>query len=552
MRSEAWSRAEGAIRLLAVDPFGLGGVWLRARAGPVRDRFLAAAGAVAAVRRIHPSIGDDALFGGSAVYETFASGRLVRRAGILDAPAGLVLSSAERAPAGLVARLGGALDRGACHLIALDEGAEPAEALAEGLADRLAFHLDLGETGWRETDEIHPEDVSEARARRAAVRASREAVDALARVAARCGVGSLRAPILALRAARASAALSGRAEIGADDLAMAAELVIAPRAQIAPAEAEDESPPPEQRPGDEAPSDAASEREAIRAPEEVVLAAVLAALPPDLADRLAARRAARAGGAAQGAGAKRSGARRGRPLPPRPGALDGRARIDAAATLRAALPWRRLRAAPPSGGVPIRRQDIRLRRYEERSERTLIFVVDASGSAAFARLAETKGAIEILLARAYARRDLVALIAFRNLGAELLLPPTRALVSAKRRLASLPGGGGTPLAAGLAAAQRLATSEQGRGRAATIAVLTDGRANIDLSGAPDRASARRDAASLAGAIRAASVPSLVVDTGRRPDAAACELAERIGGRCFALPHADAARLSALVETVCDV
>ena len=94
-------------------------------------------------------------------------------------------------------------------------------------------------------------------------------------------------------------------------------------------------------------------------------------------------------------------------------------------------------AAPATAG------DIRLRRYEERSDRLLIFTVDASGSAALARLAEAKGAIEILLAEAYARRDHVCLIAFRGTEAELLLPPTRSLVQTKRRLAGLPGGGGT-------------------------------------------------------------------------------------------------------------
>ena len=72
------------------------------------------------------------------------------------------------------------------------------------------------------------------------------------------------------------------------------------------------------------------------------------------------------------------------------------------------------------------------------------------------RLAEVKGAIELLLVDCYVRRDSVALIAFRGKTAELVLPPTRSLARAKRVLAGLPGGGGTPIASGLEAALALA------------------------------------------------------------------------------------------------
>ena len=123
-----------------------------------------------------------------------------------------------------------------------------------------------------------------------------------------------------------------------------------------------------------------------------------------------------------------------------------------------------------------------MKRYEDRSDRLVIFAVDASGSSAISRLAEAKGAIELLLGDAYARRDHVALVAFRGTSAEILLPPTRSLVQTKRRLAELPGGGGTPLASGMEAALELALGAQRRGMAPTVCILTDGRANIDKTG----------------------------------------------------------------------
>jgi magnesium chelatase subunit D len=168
--------------------------------------------------------------------------------------------------------------------------------------------------------------------------------------------------------------------------------------------------------------------------------------------------------AASGTGAAKKGNRRGRPLPSRAGRLGSDTRVDLVATLRAAAPWQplRRRATGQDDRLHVRMSDVRVRQFEERSDRAIIFVVDASGSAALARLAEAKGAIELLLGEAYARRDHVALVAFRGDGADILLPPTRSLVQTKRRLGQLPGGGGTPLASGLKAALDLAELARAR------------------------------------------------------------------------------------------
>ncbi|NBE05911.1 VWA domain-containing protein, partial [Paragemmobacter ruber] len=264
--------------------------------------------------------------------------------------------------------------------------------------------------------------------------------------------------------------------------------------------------------------------------------------------------AARAAPSSAGPGAAHGGNRRGRPLPARPGRLSPGARLDLVATLRAAAPWqplRRRQTARPDAVLLVRASDIRLRRFRETSDRVLIFAVDASGSAAFARLAEAKGAVELLLAQAYARRDHVALLTFKGDRAELILPPTRSLVQTKRRLAGVPGGGGTPLASALHLALATAAQARRRGLTPTIALLTDGRGNIALDGTPDRPRAEDEAQTLARQIRATGTPALVIDVANRPQPALRDLALMMDAPYLALPRADAHRLSAALGQALD-
>ena len=55
---------------------------------------------------------------------------------------------------------------------------------------------------------------------------------------------------------------------------------------------------------------------------------------------------------------------------------------------------------PGRKGLIILPGDLQIQQFHNRSERVIIFVVDASGSAAVARLAEAKGAVELMLANA--------------------------------------------------------------------------------------------------------------------------------------------------------
>ena len=554
---DRWDAACQALRLLAIDPVGLKGISLRGRSGPARQAFVDHLTILPLPRRkFHPTIPDEQLFGGIDLAATLSGNKIVFNQGLTGESGTLILTMAERAGADLGAKLAHLLDSDAGHcLILLDEGAEDAEHPPPALTERLAFQLDLD--GLAVSDlaatDIVATDLEQARKRLPLVPAGTEDISSLVTIAARFGIDSLRAPWLALRAARANAAYHGRDRIEPQDLALAASLVYPSRATMLPAE-DDPNPPPQDPP---APQDQPSEGETrdpgTDIPDDMLIDAVRALLPAHLLDRLVPAGTTRGAGSSGGAGARHKGNRRGRPLPPRPGRLDGSSRIDLVATLRAAAPWQPIRrkAIPTAQGLLIRPSDIRLKRYEDTSDRLLIFVVDASGSAAMSRLGEAKGAIELLLGEAYARRDHVALISFRGTSAEVLLPPTRSLVQTKRRLAALPGGGGTPLAAGLKAAGELAMQARGRGLTPTLAMLTDGRANIALDGQADRVKAGADAIGLAQMIRAQGIPALVLDMSNRPQDALRDLASHMAAPYIPLPRADSRRLSVAISTALD-
>jgi len=279
--------------------------------------------------------------------------------------------------------------------------------------------------------------------------------------------------------------------------------------------------------------------------EELLLAAAAANLPADLLDR--AQMAALAGRGGGRAGEARAQAQRGRPIGSRAGEPRGDARMAVLDTLRAAAPWQSVRTKPEHSRIAIRREDFRIRRYKQKNETTAIFAVDASGSSALNRLAEAKGAVELLLADCYVRRDRVALIAFRGKQAEILLPPTQALARAKRGLAGLPGGGPTPLASGLDMAREMGLAERRAGRTPLVVLLTDGRANIGRDGNPGAARAQADAMDAARAMRATGISCILLDTAPRPQAAARALAEAARAVYLAMPLAGAQRMSGAIN-----
>lgn len=576
-----WLDAQVAAALFAVDPAGIGGVLVRAPAGPVRDRWVAAVRALlpakTPVRRLPLHAGDGRLMGGLDLARTLGSGKPVVERGLLaEADGGvLVAAMAERMAPGVAARLGTVLDTGEVRIerdgiaatqparfgvLAFDERCDDEPPPPTALVDRLAIALDLELVPIRAATlaPLHaPKDVASARRRLARVTPTPAVVEALCATSIALGVASLRAPVLALRVACAAAALDGRTTTVDDDAILAARLVLAPRATCLPANEAEAEEEPEPAPPDAPPENAAEpapEDDTDRTPEkldDVVLAAAQAAIPADLLAKL--QRAATVAGGAGGRGTAGKVGLRGRPAGARRGDPGRGARLDVVETLRVAAPWQRLRrrerGARTGGAVEVRRDDFRVKRFRERTRTTTIFVVDASGSAALHRLAEAKGAVELMLADCYVRRDQVALVAFRDRAAEELLPPTRSLVRAKRGLAALPGGGGTPLAHGIDTALGVVDRARRRGETPVLVLLTDGRANIARDGSPGRPQAMADALAAAERARVVEVPALVIDTSARPQESAAQLATAMGARYLPLPYADAARLDAAVRGI---
>jgi len=573
----AWSDATYAAALFAVDPAGTGGMVVRSPAGPVRERWLSHLRALMpgspAWRRMPHNIADGRLLGGLDLAKTLRLGRpCVERGLLADSDQGVVvIPMAERVAPVTAVHIVSAMDRGEVCLerdglarrmmsrfgvVALDEGIGD-ERVSAKLADRLTFHIDLSSASVRDSIDglCEPRAIEKARAILSEVEVDGEFVAALCAAAAALGIVSIRAPLLAVRSARVAAALDGRRKVEESDATLAARLVLAPRAVVLPASAE----PADDDVDSQKPMESGDAREpnvdaADRPIEDIVLAAAQAAIPDGLLAqiKLASGVDRRRYGPGQ-TGLFKSSLRQGRPAGSRKGDPRTGARLDILETLRAAAPWQRLRRrnapAETSGRsrVEVRAEDFRIFRFKQRTATTTIFVVDSSGSSALHRLAEAKGAVELLLAECYVRRDQVALIAFRGREAELLLPPTRSLVRAKRSLAGLPGGGSTPLASAIDAAALLADSVRRRGQTPIIIFLTDGRANVARDGSTGRERAEDDAKLAARGLRAAAFAALVIDTSPHPRAAAEDIAAEMGARYLALPHADASALSEAVR-----
>ena len=580
----AWFDANIVAALVAINPRGLKGVCLKGQFGPVRDSWLSYFSALCplAVRLIKApaNLVAEQLMGSLDIEATLNQGSLVLSKGLLEKAQGnfLLLSMAERMDTQVLALISQALDSGTTHsaelgVIALDESEAAGDSFSPRMMDRLAFEVYLDQFSLADMKEnlaIHTDDIQSAKKLLPRVVCSVDFIEVLTKSALKIGIGSFRANQFAVETAKTLAALRGLQEVGQDEVVDAARLVYTfSKILHAPPETEqpnrddgessqdeegnDQNPDqnPDNKPGDED-QQSNPQPPSQEELEDIVVAVATAAMPKDfLAQSKQGARSTHAASHTSGkSGESQNSFISGRPMSSRKGQPGGGRRLDVLKSIRAAIPWQRLRERQTgsqqySSGknkIDFRSEDLHIKQYLKRRGTVTIFLVDASGSSATQRLAEAKGALEQLLAQCYIRRDEVAMLSMRGSKAELILPPTRSLVRAKRNLATLPGGGGTPLAAGFRAANEMAVVLKRKGLTPIIVILSDGKANVNLKGIGGRSEAHSDALLAAKELRLKNHCVLFVDTSPQPEVLAQELSHMMAAQYLALPYSGSGKM----------
>ena len=603
--------AKQALMLLAVDP-SLGGVVVPAAVGSGKSTLARSFADILPEEtpfvELPLNVTEDRLIGGVDLEATLAQGERVVQHGVLSKAHDGVLyvDSLSLLDSSAVSHIMDAMSRGA--VLVEREGLsevhpskfmligtyDPSDGdVRMGLLDRIGMIVPfntqndyrarklivkcvLGENGSEDTeDELKMLKglIQAAKEQLPLVSMTREQMQGLIQSAVSLGVEGNRADIFAIRAAKASAALAQRTDVDEDDLKLALKLVLVPRATRMPESEEevmDEMPPDEEMPPEtpesedqEAPEDSSEpdaneEEEQEETPdmiEELMMEAVETELPDNIMNiSLAAKRKSKSGSRGEALNN-----RRGRFVRSQEGEMRS-GKVAIIPTLISAAPWqesrkqeRKKKYGKVNTALVINKEDVRIKKFRDKSGTLYVFMVDASGSMALNRMRQAKGAVSHLLQNAYVHRDQVSLISFRGKEAQLLLPPSQSVDRAKRELDVLPTGGGTPLASALFLGLETAKQARTKGVSQIMFVLiTDGRGNISLQSLYDQDAPKatkeeveNEIEGLAATIFAEGIASVVIDTqmnylsrGEAP-----KLAEKLGGRYFYLPNAKAEEIA---------
>ena len=571
----AWFDANVIAILLAINPKGLKGVTVKSQFGPVREAWLGylkqlTSSCGTQMLKAPANISAEQLLGALDIEASLQAGSLIMSKGLLERVEGnlLLLPMVERMDLQATALISQALDdknkvdaAAPFAVIALDESDSADEAISPRLLDRLAFELYLDQFSLadiRDSLKVNTQDIDEAKKLLPEIKCSDAYLEVMTKAGLSLGVSSFRANQFALEAAKTLAALRGLSEVGQDEVLDASRLVYTPskRMNINPEMNQADQPDQDSDENrddqnqDSQPEDSQKDEQNQEQPshdelEDIIVEAVKASIPPQLLHQ--SKQNMRAGKSAAHVSGKSGAVQKnffsGRPLTSRKGRPNDGRRLDILKSIRAAIPWQRLRGMLLDGKqqsgararINFRAEDLHIKQYLRRRGTVTIFLVDASGSSATQRLAEAKGALEELLAQCYIRRDEVAMVSMRGAKAEIVLPPTRSLVRAKRNLATLPGGGGTPLAAGFRAANEMAISLERKGLTPIIVIMSDGKANVNLNGVGGREAAHSDALMAAKELRVKNHRLLFVDTSPKPEILAQELSSAMAAQYFPLP-----------------
>ena len=547
---------QGILTVSKIDP-SLGSLSIRANYSTVREAFLSNLFALLrpnGFKKIYPFQNPTDFAKSINMMDTLTFGAPKYNDDIFSSHnIALILTNTEKMEKGLATFLREKIKNNANKFfIALDES-ESNEIPSTNLSEDLNFSINLDGIRYRDLKKvsINRKKIAEARENLATVEVNKKILDYLIASAEMFSVSNMHTIFSTLKVAKSLCAYKGNRSVSSGDINLAISLSMIHKAkQIPELQQEEKEAATEQEQSRDDNESKANNSELNNKDKKMLIDALKISLPSNLIESLLSKNSQNINlGESAGSGEKNNNFSAGRPIPSINRKYSSDKRIDLIATLTKAIPWQKLRSSSGAKNrkIIIYPQDIMIKRFEKQSERLLIFLVDASGSNAIGRLAEAKGAIEILLSDAYAKRDNVALISFSGFKADPLLLPTKSLVTAKKKLSSLPGGGATPLANGLLEAFNMAEAARPRNITPIIILLSDGRGNMSLDGVGDRVKSIQDTKYVASLIKRNAINNIFIDTSRRKTQMADELAMELNGHYFQLPMANSSTISKAVQ-----